>query len=491
MEKNSESKKVFKGLGSQSVVAIIQGLLGLLNFSILSRLLDKEIFGLFAILLSVKVVLSEISNAGLGASVIQKTHINKDFYSTAFTLSFIIGVFFMLLLFCISGFLSELFVGNDVLSAPFKVMAISLFMQNMISIFKANYMRNLNFLRYGMVIIIASLLSYIVGIAMSIYGLGLWAIVLSTTLDTFLIATFLAIRSYKTVSFCISKVYIKEIVSYGGWLTASGVVRSVYEQMDKLLTPKWISVISLGSYNRPSGFVFNISSSINGIFDTVLFPILSSIHENAEKMKTAYMKASVLTFQLSIMFSCVLVLGAYFIVYIFFGCEWLNLVPIFQIASITVVPLFYGRIGDSFFRSTGFVKSYFYIRVTVCFLSVALIYLGCKYGIIGLALSVLLCRTCDIFIKIYVLGNKLSVSSIDLLCKIFRDSWFTSLLFLFCFLITAFFPGITGSIIATTLFVLFMVIAVLVKPVFLGKDFCDSICPIIDKMFHKIKERGL
>lgn len=66
------SSRIFKSLKSQTIITVFLVIIQLSYFSIMSRLLDKEEFGLFAIVTAVNIVLSEISHAGLGPAVIQK-----------------------------------------------------------------------------------------------------------------------------------------------------------------------------------------------------------------------------------------------------------------------------------------------------------------------------------------------------------------------------------------------------------------------------------
>ena len=63
----TNSSKVFKGLRVQTLVTVSQVVIHLAYFSIMSRLLSKEDFGYFGIITAVTYILSEISNAGLGA----------------------------------------------------------------------------------------------------------------------------------------------------------------------------------------------------------------------------------------------------------------------------------------------------------------------------------------------------------------------------------------------------------------------------------------
>lgn len=490
METITEKTKVFKGILSQTTVVVISGALGFINFAIMSRLLTKETFGFFAIISAAMVVINEINSAGMGSAVIQRKNLDNSFFSTAFSLSFITGTFFSLLVFLLSPVLSDFFVHSTRLEVPFKVVSITLLLNNICSVLRAQYMRKLQFLRFGAYQIIVSVLSYGLGITMAINGSQLAAIIAASVSNSILLTIILVWLNRNDLCFKIEKKYIKDILSYGGWLTASGVVRSIYEQIDKLLTTKWLSVVSLGAYNRPNGFVFQISSTVNGIFDTTLFPILSSIKDDKDKIHSAYEKSVELTCVFSCLMSFTMILGAHILTFIFLGKQWLNLIPIFQIASFTIIFLFYGRIGDSFFRSTGYVRDYFFVRVAVCTFSILCVYLGCKFDIVGLAIGVLVSRIFDVLIKMWVLGKRIGIKQFPIIKKVLIDIMIPSLCFVLCFILTLCSDYEYISEIALVLYVMIFVIVLIYKPLLLGEIFFESIySPISAKIGNRIYKK--
>lgn len=484
----SESTKVFKGLSSQTLITILSGAIGIANFAVMSRLLTRETFGYFAIITAVMVVINEVNNAGMGSAVIQRKNIDEDFYNTAFSISMITGAIFSLLVFILSPLLSEFFVKSNRLEVAFKVVSITLLLNNISSVLRAQYMRKLQFLKFGTYQIIATILSYGLGISMALYGFQLSAIVAASVSNSIFMALILMYLSKNTLRFRIETRYIKEIVSYGGWLTAAGLVRSVYEQIDKLLTTRWLSISSLGAYNRPSGFVFQISSIVNGIFDTTLFPILSGIQDDKTKMLSAYEKSMELTCIFSTLMAYVMILSAHFLTIFFLGKEWLDLVPIFQTASFTIIFLFCGRIGDSFFRSTGYVKEYFYIRVAVCCISIVCVYLGCKFGIVGLAFGVMISRLFDVMLKMMILGYKLSARLTSLMYNIFRDLLIPSLYFVFCLLLSCFIGISYISDLMMIVFVALMIITFYLRPQIFGCVFYDNVYSPLTQRLKGLKK---
>lgn len=91
MTEQSNSKKVLKGISSQTLVTLIMGVLEMVVFSIMSRLLSKEDFGLFAAISAITVIFSSLSEAGIGSALIQKKNADTGYVNTSFTISFISG----------------------------------------------------------------------------------------------------------------------------------------------------------------------------------------------------------------------------------------------------------------------------------------------------------------------------------------------------------------------------------------------------------------
>jgi PST family polysaccharide transporter len=480
-----ESTKVFRGLSQQTIITLIYAIIQLAYFSIMSRLLSKEDFGFYAILSAVTYVLMEISQAGLGSAVIQKKYISDSFVKTAFTLSVIIGGAFMLLLIAISGFISEIQTDSDYLRLPLCIMAIALFFSTVSGVSIALFMRDLQFLEYGIIQITASLISSAVGVLMAYKGCGVYALVVAIFLNFFLLAIFTIIKKRSFLGIEIKKGEVKNILTYGGWLTASGVVRSLYEQMDRLITARWISVALLGTYTRIAGFVINISSNVNSIFDTILFPIISGIQDDRDKLQNAYIKSTELIFLMSFVFSFSMILMAEPIICIFLGKKWLDSTFIFNIVAISLLFHPYGRLGDSFFRSLGIVKQYFYVRVFICISSVLLICIGCvTMGINGLAYAYVCSRILDALVKMILLNRNIEVGFASVVKNPVHNALLIGVCFILTYAIKYIYEPIIGSIIACSIFILLLLLIALLKPRIFGETLYNYIYLNLKQKFN-------
>ena len=470
----TESSKVFRGLTHQTIVTIVYAIIQLAYFSAMSRLLNKEDFGYYAIVSALSFVLMEISNAGLGSAIVQKKDSTNNFINTAFTLSIIIGICFAILLAISSVFLSHILVKSDILILPLCIMACALLFSTVGSVTQALFMKDLQFFRFGVIKILSSLLSSIIGVVLAYNDYGIYSLIIAIFLNFLFLSLSTYIYKSKYLRLCLSGNSIKSIVSYGGWLTASGVIRSLYEQMDRLITTRWISVALLGIYTRASGFVIHISDNVNSIFDTILFPILSGIQNDKEKLKNSYVKSSDLIFLMSFVFSFSMILLAEPIIIVFLGEKWLDASAIFKIVSLSLLFHPFGRIGDSFFRSIGIVKEYFTIRVIVCLSSIILIIIcSISCGIIGLACAYVGSRIIDLVLKMYILNMYIGISFDTLLRNSKKNFIIIGIIFLAAYLVKLLFPTTIISFVSVMFFYVCILAISFINPKIFGNTFYD------------------
>lgn len=410
MDTQSTTSKTIKSLSTQTIMTLILAILSLVSFSIMSRLLTKDDFGYYAAIVAITTIFQTLTEAGMGAAVIQKKEVTNGFVDTAFSLSLLTGAIFSGLLVLLSGVLAST-VADESMAMPLRLMAICIFFCSLNSVTKANWTRRLEFKRIGIYNIIAEIATIILGVISAYMGLGVYAIIIQTISHSiFVFLIFYQNLEYKPRWFHIEIQAAKEIFTYGGWLTASCIFRAIYQQMDKLLMGRWLSISALGSYNRPSGFINQISNKLNGILDTVLFPILSSIQDDKEKIKRAYDKLLYMINLYSSMLFILFIMGCKLIIDIFFGSEWQNLSLVFCILSLSLLLSVNGRIMDCFIRSLALVKMGFYLRIIACLITFACLYVGKDYGIEGVAFSVVISNYLIIFSKLWYIGRKVDIS---------------------------------------------------------------------------------
>ena len=395
--KESNLSLFFKGLSVQTICSFSLSILQIIMFSFFSRVLSRVDFGYYAAMMGVISIIMSISDAGIGSSIIQKQKVTDRFLSTAFTLSLVVGAFFSFILFVFSNLISAV-IADETVIIPLRLLSITIFLYSIQSYAISLLRKHLKFKTVGLLRICSYIISSIIAVLYSIYAGGIYSIIVLYILDSFLFTVFLFVN-VKFPRIFIDPTMLKSILSFGGWLTLGVIITNISNQLDKLLLGRMLSVKSLGEYNRPSGFIANIIGLVNSIFDTVLFPLLSIHQDSKIKMKEIFYQSNSLLTCMGVVMTALIFINSRFIVYVFLGDKWIDIVPIMQISSLSGLFMLNNTLADCFFRSYGLVRLGFFIRLLGFIIYLLSIFIGVQYGITGVALSVLISNLIVVFLK--------------------------------------------------------------------------------------------
>lgn len=485
MATTSKTDTFIKGISVTTVFTIAGGVLGVVFFAVMSRLLSKADFGYFAALTGIMTVVGSVADAGLGAAIIQKKDADKAFISTAFTLSILFGIICFIFVFFTAPFLARL-VADDYLITPLRVMSVTLLFNCFTSVANAQLYRALKFKRIGLIQFISNIMNTALSVILAIKGFGLYAMVSYVTFGPLLTTVLLYTSSVKIPQLLIQKEYVKGIFSFGGWLTLSVICNKAATYIDRLVLPRMTSVETLGAYTRPSSFTSNITGTLTDIMDKVLFPMLSDIQDDRNAAVSVFYRSIELLNAFSVILGCLFIFNAELIITLFFGKEWLSLVPVLQVASLTSVFFIDSQLVDCFFRSFNYVKTGFYIRLFSLFWNLFCIFWGAKYGVMGIAIALTFANVSLIILKMLVLSNKIGAS-----WRVMFTKWIVAwkVAIIPVLVGTIYFliwnnTSTVSNIVFLLLFVLIIAIEFLFFPGVVGQEYRTSLYPRICKLLH-------
>lgn len=470
----SNTQKVIRGISSQTLVTILVGLVEIISFSIMSRLLTQEDFGYYAAITAITTVFASFSETGIGSALIQRKIITQRYIDNAFTLSLIFGTFISLLLVALSKPLSVAVLDQS-LRVPLVLMSITLLCHCLSSINLSLLQRDLQFLRIGFINLLSHIITTVIAVILALQGLGYYAIMVKAILHSVLILLFSYFLVHIQYHFALDRDTLKSIFSFSGWLMASVFFRNFAQQIDRLLMGRLLSVSALGSYNRPKEFINQISSKLNGIFDSALFPVLSGIQDNKKSMASAYIKSFYYLNIFAMLLTLLFVFNHELIIRVFLGEQWMSIKSIFIILSFALVFNIDGRLSDCYFRSLGLTKQQFVFRIVELFVKSIAIIIGAKAKLVGISIAVVFANFIMIVVKTLYISSKAGVKSQQLFVVIL-SSW-QFVLFELPLLIVAycFLPhNWIGNICLLLLFTLVSVLLFLALPSAVGKRYKEG-----------------
>lgn len=484
----SNTSKVVKGMSSQTLVTIVLGIVEIVSFSYMSRLLTQDDFGYYAAITAITIVFSTFSDTGIGSAIIQQKELTKRFVDNAFTISLLFGSFISLLLLFMAEPLSR-YVADDSMKFPLMLMSGTLLLQCLTSVNLSLMHRKLQFLRMGSIKLIAQIITTGIAIFLAYEGLGYYAIITKAILYSILVYILSLILCNTKFGLALDKGTFKKIFSFSGWLMASSLFRNLAHEIDRLLMPRLLSVSALGAYNRPKDFVEQMSSKLNGIFDSALFPVLSSLQDNKAALASAYRRSLYLMNVFALLVTMGFMFNSELLIRIFFGEQWIDLRSVMLIISCSLLFNFDGRLADCYLRSLAMTQQQFYFRIFETVLKTVGVLVGFKWGIVGVAISVVITNSLAKLIKIIYIGGKLDIKLGSVLGIIFLSWRYGVLMIPVCIVAYVFLPHTWGgNVLNAIVYVVITIFIFFFFPNFVGKRYRDDVyvkmITFINKRFH-------
>ena len=264
------------GQGIQFIVGII-----------LARMLTPREFGLIGMITIFIAVSESFINSGFSSALIRKKECTQADYSTVFFYNLTAGaIFFTILLFsapAISGFFKE-----PELKPIIQVLGAVLIIDSATIIQRTILTKQINFKLQTRISVIAALGSGVMAIGMAYSGFGVWSLVAQRlckqAINSFLLWLW---NKWKPIA-VFSRQSFRELFGFGSKLLASGLIDTIYRNVYYLIIGKFFSAKELGYYTRADQFNALPSQSLTGVIGRVSYPILSSIQDDANRLKASY-----------------------------------------------------------------------------------------------------------------------------------------------------------------------------------------------------------
>jgi len=326
----SLKKKTVKGASWSLIDNIASSGVSFLVGIILARILTPTEFGILGMITIFIAVSNSIIDSGFSNALIRKTDAKPIDYNTVFYFNLVIGIIFFLILYISSPAISRFF--NEPLLIPVTRVMGSILIINALGIIQRTLLvKKVDFKTQTKVSIIASVTSGIIGIAMALTDFGVWSLVGQQVSRQLLNTIFLWLYSKwrPAIEFSINS--FKELFGFGSKLLVSGLIDSIYKNIYYIVIGRFYSAVQLGQYTRAELFNTIFSSNLTSVVQRVSYPVLSSIQNEPERLKSAY--RNVIKTTMLFTFACMFGLAAMAkpFILILIGEKWMMAIGFLQI----------------------------------------------------------------------------------------------------------------------------------------------------------------
>ena len=321
MTQQSLKDKTIKGTMWSAIDNVAQFGVGFVVSIVLARLLSPDDYGLIGIITIFTSVCTAIIGGGFSSALIRTKNPSDDDYNTAFIINLGLSLVLYAFVFLFSPLIADFF-GREELVALTRVSSLTMIIGALAIVQQVRLTKRIDFKTQTKITLIASVASGVVGIAMALLGLGVWALVIQSVLAQLLRTTLLWFFNHWTPSLRFSKQSFNELFGFGWKLMVSGILDNVWKELYQLVVGKFYSSATLGQYTRAKGFSQMFSSNLTGVIQRVTYPVLSDIQDEKERMIAAYRKIIKIT--MFITFALMFALGAVSepLLYCLIGEKW-------------------------------------------------------------------------------------------------------------------------------------------------------------------------
>jgi len=301
---------------------------------ILTRLLEPEQFGLLGMVMVFAAVAQVFMHMGFGSALVQKQSVSPTTYSSVFWLNLGIGIVISLVVFLLAPVIAK-FYNEPQLEGITKLLSTVFFISSIGNIQRIIYTKRLDFKTQSIISLFTAIVSGAIAVYLSFEGYGVHALIFQKIIAAVLtVISFWYLSSWRP-TFAFKLDDIKSIWGYSSKEFLDRILSTVYQKLDVLVIGKLFTPAILGFYTRAFSLNTMVGKFTTTSLNKVFFPLISSIHQDKEKVRAVYLKIISLVGFLAIGISALLFVIADDLFVILFTDKWNQSIIYFKLLVVT------------------------------------------------------------------------------------------------------------------------------------------------------------
>lgn len=339
---------------------------------VLARFISPEEFGILGLTALFFALAGTLAEAGFGSALIRDIHRTEEDINTVFWTNICFSAIACAVLFLSAPWFVSFF-NQPALLWLTRISALNMFVGSLGSVHWTLYACRRDFKTPALISTPVGILSMGVAMVGAWLGLGYWALIIQSVFSTIVSLVTVWIVSPWKPRFIWSAASFHKSFSYGIKLVGSGIINQAFTHIKSLLIGKFYTPAQLGLFSRAWGMASMPSGTINGMLQSVTFPILATLQEDESRLLQVYSLYIRIT-SLGIFFGSTLLIAlAEPLIGLLYGEAWLPCVTYLQVVTWGIMSYHFGVININLLLVKG--RSDITLRIDVIkkIISVALI----------------------------------------------------------------------------------------------------------------------
>lgn len=385
----------------------VQGISFILSI-ILARIVSPSSYGLI-VMIQVFISFSQIFiDGGFANALIQKKDRTDIDYYTAFIFNMAVAVGIYIIMYVTAPLIADFYEEPQLIRIT-RIVSLNLILSSLSIVQRTRLTINLDFKTQTKAGLLAVIISGIVGVVCAYSGMEVWALVIQGLLCQAITSGALMYYSRWAPKMRFSGSSFKGLFSYGSRLLANNLLTSLYLNIYNLVIGKKYTSEDLAFYNR--AYTLSLFPSVNlaEILNRVIFPILTSVQDDREKLKENYFRYLHLSNYIILPIMCIILVLAHPLIEVVLTDKWLPMVPFLQIFCINFMfyPLML-QAGNpvAAIGHVGILLKFQFLKRGVSFL---ILIITISMGIPAICIGMVISSLFETLINVYILKREIGI----------------------------------------------------------------------------------
>lgn len=328
--------QVATGVAWSTAEKVCSMLLQMVVSIVVARLLAPEDFGVMAILTFFTAVALVVVDSGFSQTLLRKKSPTDDEYKSVFTFNLLVSVLLYLLFVALSPLLAN-YYNLQIITKITPVLFLLLPINALGIIQNTKLSREFRFGVLSRINFTASLVAGIVAIAVAVCGLGVWALVAQRLAMMATRSLLLWRRGNWRGEGSFDGSAWREMAPFSFRLMSTDIVSALYNNVAQLFIGKVYSTNTLGFFNQAQKVKdLTVQSAVQSV-QTVTYPALAKIKEDAEKFAESFRKVLLINIFVMAPVALGMSVVAEPLFRVLLGDKWLPTVPYFEVIALSGV----------------------------------------------------------------------------------------------------------------------------------------------------------
>lgn len=337
---------------------------------ILARLITPAEMGIVGLTAIFFAIAGQLTNAGFGSALVRKITRTEADCSTMFW--FNVGMSFLvsLILFLLAPWFTQFYNQPELLWLT-RASAFNMFISSTTSVHWTLYQCRRDFKTPAIVNCITSLAGMPVCLTLAWLGWGVWALMWQGIFTTLLSLTIVWIISPWSPRLIFSKTSFREMFGFGSKLAISGLLHVFYMNTRTFIIGKFYTPAQLGLFSRGQHIASVAPSMITSVLGSVTYPILSTLQNDDEVLKSVYQKyIRISSLVMAFVLACLISMATP-LIHVLYGAMWIPCAFYMQIIALAYSTDHVSSINLSLLMVKG--RSDLFLRLEIIKKSISLI----------------------------------------------------------------------------------------------------------------------